>query len=79
MQAAVQQIDAFVSSGWSHRSACLFVEISYVYYQRRKKVVTKVDSIHEEKEFLSYNTTGSCRKVLQDHKSMLTEIKPFLF
>ena len=76
--AAVQDIDAFVSSEWSRCSACCFVGISYLYYRRWKKVVTKAGGIQDEEELLPYKTTGLCCKVHKGRKSMLAEIKPEL-
>ena len=49
-----------------------------LYYQRWKKIVTKVNGIQEEEEFLLYNTTGLCHKVHKGRKSMLEEIEPEL-
>ena len=78
--AAVQHIDTFVFSWWPRCSACSFVGISYLYYQCWKKVVTKVNGIQEEEEFLSYKTAYSCLKVKvhKGRKSMLAEIEPKL-
>ncbi len=77
-QSAVHQINALVSSGHSHCSACLSVGIPHIYQWHWKTVINRVIGIQENNEFLSYNMTCTCRKVHNGCKSILSAIEPKL-
>jgi hypothetical protein len=71
----VQKIHELDSSGCSCCRACLSVGIPYLYYQHWQKLVMKMDCIHENKEFLPYNTKSTSCRIHSGRKSILVEIE----
>jgi hypothetical protein len=71
----VTRIDELVSAGWSRRKACALMGIHFVYYSRWKKLLAKVDGLNHGDEFVSYNTTGTARRLHSGRKSALEEVK----
>jgi hypothetical protein len=75
---AVFQVDELLSSGFSCHTACSVVKIPALYYRRWKKLIKKVDGINQGKQFVSYNTRGTSRRIHKGRPSILDSIKPQL-
>ena len=74
----VMRIDELMSAGWSRRKACASMGLHFVYYSRWKKLLAKVDGLNHGNVFVSYNTTGTTRRLHGGRKSALEEVKPVL-
>ena len=72
------RIDKLVSAGWSRCKACASMGLNFVYYSCWKKLLATVDGLNHGNEFVSYNTTGTTRRLHGGRKSALEEVKPVL-
>ncbi len=74
----VSRIDELVSAGWSRRKASASMGIPFLYYSRWKKVIQKADDLIRSNAFVSYNATGTARRLHQGRKSILEPVKSTL-
>ena len=59
----VRSIDLLVANGLSRMQACVALAIPRIYYQRWKKVLTKVDELEKDDCFHAFNMNGLARKI----------------
>jgi len=71
----VHKIDIIISTGVSHRQACVRVGLPYLYYAHFKKARQKVEHLENRDVYVPFKTNGTACKIHPGRPSLLYAIK----